>query len=250
MQQTAPTKILALLLITMMALTPTAMAANHTFSWGSDVGDEYTYALQRKTLDLNYAMVLPYWMGFVLGISEGQEFTATVMELEPIPEEIGASENLPLAHVTLAKNNGTDTLEIDSTAFMILVGDWSFHEERLNVTVLPEISLIDTEDEWGTKEESSFTIDGAVYDYIFEWRYDKQTGALTYVSYRVSTFTGNYIDIIIAQWEEGMPTVLPAEIPIGFVLTIVLGSVVSIVVALLIFKWIRRPKSLAAELGK
>ncbi|MDF1538226.1 MAG: hypothetical protein P1Q69_04930, partial [Candidatus Thorarchaeota archaeon] len=149
MQHTAPIKILALLLITMMAFTPTVMAANHTFSWGSDVGDEYTYALQRKTQDPSFLYVVPFWMAFVIGMEEGQLFTATVMELEPIPEDIGASENLPLAHVTLARNNGTDTLDLDSTAFVILVGDWSFHEERLNVSILPENALIETEDEWG-----------------------------------------------------------------------------------------------------
>ncbi|MHA1906763.1 MAG: hypothetical protein ACW98Y_05690 [Candidatus Thorarchaeota archaeon] len=248
MNSKSSSRILVLMLIGMFTLAPTALAANHSLEWGVEVGEEFTYALQRITLDYNYALLMPYWLGFLLELDAGDLFTATVMELDIIPENISETENLPQSHATLAKES--DTLELDSTAFVIPIGDWDFQTEKLNLTVRPDITLIDTETEWGTSEESSFSAEGYSFSYKFEWRYDKTNGTLTYAQFTLTTFGSTLIDIVIAQWTEGTPTVIPDDLQLTTILIIVIGGIVGIIVAVLVYKWIKTPKGLAAELGK
>ncbi|MCK5151819.1 MAG: hypothetical protein KAQ65_08260 [Candidatus Thorarchaeota archaeon] len=248
MRSRLSSKILVLMFIGMFTIAPTALAANHSLAWGVEAGEEFTYALQRKILDLNFVLLMPYWLGFVLELEEGDLFNATIMELDLIPEDIGVGENLPVSHATLAI--GSETLEIDSTAFVIPIDDWAFQTERLNLTIYPDTTLIDTDDEWGTTEESTFTVDSSTYSYIFEWRYDKTDGTLTYVRFMLSSFGSSHVDIVIAQWEEGMPTVLPADLQLSTILIIVIVGAVGVIVAILVYKWIKMPKGLAAELGK
>ncbi len=241
-------KILVLMLIGMFTLAPTALAANHSLEWGVEVGEEFTYALQRKTYNPTGLLMVPYWLLFLLDLEAGDLFTATVMELEFIPENISNTENLPLSHVTLAKDS--TTLEIDSTAFVILVGDWNLQTERLNLTAHPDTTLIDTETEWGTSEESAFSTEGYSFNYRFEWRYEKTNGTLTFVQFTLSSFGSNLIDLVVAQWSEGTPTVIPDDLQLTTILIIVIGGTIGIIVAVLVYKWVKTPRGLAAELGR
>jgi hypothetical protein len=232
----------------MFTFAPTALATNHSLEWGVEAEEEFTYALQRKTLDSNYALLMPYWLGFLIELEAGDLFTATVMELEFIPEDINATENLPQSHVTVAQ--GSNTLELDSTAFVIPVGDWELQTERLNLTDRPDITLIDTDTEWGTSEESSFSTGGYSFSYLFEWRYDKTNGTLTYMKYSLATVGTTLIDIVVSQWTEGDPTIIADDLQLTTVLIIAIGGVVGIIVAILVYRWVKKPKGLAAELGR
>ncbi|MFW9850890.1 MAG: hypothetical protein ACFFF4_17320 [Candidatus Thorarchaeota archaeon] len=248
MDSNLPSKILVLLIIGMFTVAPSVLAANHSLEWGVEVGEEFTYALQRKTFDPSFVLLMPYWLGFLLDLDAGDLFTATVMELEFIPDNISDTENLPLAHVTLEKD--TQTLEIDSTGFVIPIGDWDLQTERLNLSAHPDTTLIDTETEWGTSEESSFTTEGYSFSYSFEWRYDKTNGTLTYAKYSLATIGSTLIDIVVVQWTEGIPTVIPDDLQLSTVLIIAVGGIMGIVVAILVYRWVKAPKGLAAELGK
>ena len=139
----------------------------------------------------------------------------------------------------------------DSTAFAILIGDWDLQGEFLNFTLDdPERSIINTDTEWGLAEDSSFVYEDRVYDYHYEWKYLKSDGTLSYSRYRVTTLGTDLIDIIVAQWNEGDPTILPPEMQLSTILMVALGGVVGVIVAILIYRWVKTPKGLAAELGR
>ncbi len=241
--------LLVLVFIVVLTITPT-MSNAHSFVWGVDVGDTFTYALQRKVLDTNYAPLLPYWMSFVTSIDEGTKFNATIKEMDEIPETITTSDQIPLSHAVLVLEDNT-TLLADSTAFAILIGDWEFHGELLNFSSDdPERTIIDTDEEWGLIEDSAFSLGGQIYEYLFEWRYEKSTGTLAYSRYRVTTLGSDLIDIIISQWHEGDPTILPREIQLITVLMVALGMSVGVIIAILVYRWAKTPRGLAAELGR
>ncbi len=236
-------------LLAFMLISP-VFASAHSFEWGVDVGDEFTYALQRKVLDSAYAIHLPYWMNFVIPIDAGTLFVATITELEEIPDTITLSDYLPLSHASLSLENDSSNLLADSTAFAILIGDWEYHGEFLNFSLLDPSKITDTETEWGVIEEASVSYEGRIYNYYYEWRYEKTQGTLVYSRYRVETLGTNLIDVIVSQWEEGDPTYLPPEIQTSDMLIWAIAGVVGIIVAFLAYRWVKTPRGLAAELGR
>ncbi len=235
-------------LVVMLAIIPT-FAAAHTLEWGVEVGDDFTYALQRKTLDGTYASLIPYWMNFVIALDEGQKFIATITELDEIPSEDPSSGSLPLAHATLTYENDSSNLLADTTAFAIMVNDWDFQADMLNISESP-VTLVDTDTEWGLTESSSFTAGSAYYDYIFEWRYDKTTGTLMYSRFKLTTLGTTLIDIVMSQWEVGDPTILPPDLEMGTILIVAISGVVFVIIAFLAYRWVKKPKGIAAELGR
>lgn len=238
------------LLLVMIAVTPTLVTA-HTFEWGVEVGEEFTYALQRKVLDPAFVTIMPYWMNFVIPIEAGTKFIATIMELEEIPTTITLSDTLPFSHASLTLENDSSNLLTDTTAFAILIGDWEYQGEFLNFSLeFPERTITDSDTEWGAAEYSSLIYDGRLYDYYYEWRYEKAQGTLVYARYRVMTLGTDLIDIIVSQWEEGDPTEIPPEIQPASVLMFAIGGAIAVIVAFIVYKWVKKPKGLAAELGK
>ncbi len=239
-----------LLLLTMIMVSPSISAA-HTFEWGVDIGDEFTYALQRRILDPAYVSIIPYWMRFIIDIDEGTLFNATITELEEIPENLSLSDILPYSHASLTLLNDSSEFAADSTVFAILIGDWDFQGEFLNFSLEdPSVTITDTENEWGLAEDSSFAYGGRIYDYYYEWKYEKTQGTLLYSRYRVTTLGSDVIDIILSQWEEGDPTILPPELQSTTILIIAIGGSIGVIVAFLAYRWVKTPKGLAAELGR
>ena len=237
-------------LLMLIIITPSFSVA-HTFEWGVDVGDEFTYALQRKVLDSAYVSIIPYWMKFVLEIDEGTLFNVTITELEEIPENLTLSDMLPFSHASLTVLNGSSDAFADSTVFAILIGDWDFQGEFLNFSLEdPSVTVTDNENEWGLAEDSSFVFSGRVYNYYYEWKYEKTHGTLLYSRYRVNTLGSDVIDIVLSQWEEGDPTILPPEIQSTTILIIAIAGSIGAIIAFLAYRWVKTPKGLAAELGR
>ncbi|MFW9920719.1 MAG: hypothetical protein ACFFED_14035 [Candidatus Thorarchaeota archaeon] len=239
-----------LLLITLFLINP-SFATAHTFEWGVEVGDEFTYALQRKVLDSAYISIIPFWMNFIIPIDAGTKFIATITELEVIPADITLSDDLPLSHASLTLENDSSNLLTDSTVIAILINDWEFQGEFLNFSLeSPDMTVTDTDTEWGLAEDSSFSFGGRLYSYHYEWRYEKTQGTLVYSRYRVTTMGTDVIDIILSQWEEGDPTILPPELQLTTILMLAVGGSIGVIVAFLAYRWVRTPKGLAAELGR
>jgi len=68
------------------------------------------------------------------------------------------------------------------------IGDWDFLTEIGNITELVGVTLIDTDDEWGTVGTGSIqTGDGSVISVYVELRYEKQNGTLNYLRQRYTT---------------------------------------------------------------
>jgi hypothetical protein len=246
-----PLRVRAILLFFIISFSVLPIAASaSSLTWGVQVGDQFSYALQRKLLDTSYVPLMPPWMSFVLKLNEGDVFTATVTQLDNISETISSAQDMPFSHVWLSTDNGTTNIKTDASQFVVPIGDWDLQTTLLNVSELPDVTLVNTDTEWGISEDSSFVGGTTAYTYLYEWRYGKEQGTLDSARYRLSTYSGDHIDVIMSKWSEGDPTVLPPEIQPSTILILATAGTVGVIVAFLIYRWVKTPRGLAAQLGK
>ncbi|MFW9910455.1 MAG: hypothetical protein ACFFEF_18005 [Candidatus Thorarchaeota archaeon] len=250
MKRSQSSKVIIVVVLCLLITVPTTLAANHSLVWSVNIDDEFTYALQRKTIDPSGISFVPVWMLFALNCSEGQKFTALVTEIDEIPSDIPVEDPIPSLEMTLTRNNDSFVLMTGTSVFGRPTGDWDFQTERLNLSQYEYISLIDDQSNWGVREEYSFTIGAATYSYFYELRYSKVTGTLDFSRFRISSFGSVLVDIVIAQWSEGMPTILPPDTDVTAIMLVAIVAAVFVIVAFLAYRWIKKPKGLAAQLGR
>ncbi len=245
-----PLRVKAILLffIISFAVLPITASAS-SLAWGVQVGDEFNYALQRKLLDTSYSPLMPPWMSFVLKLDEGDVFTATITGLDNISDTITSAQDMPFSHVWLSMDNGTTNIKTDASQFVVPIGDWDLQSTLLNISDLPDVTMVNTTTEWGISEDSSFVGGSTTYTYLYQWRYGKAQGTLDYARYRLSTYSGDLIDVIISKWSAGDPTVLPPEIQPSTILIIATAAALGVIVAFLVYRWAKTPRGLAAKLG-
>jgi hypothetical protein len=245
---------LAFVLILMYSSTPIVVQAqaNNNLEWGVDVGEEFIYVLQRAYFaDPNYVNVIANDLPFVPQMTVGQKAIMRVTGLDPIPMQINETSQLANSTCDLVRANDSTTIGTGLNAFVVPIGDWDFLTDMANITGLEDLSLIDTQEEWGTIGIGSFfASDGSVISITYEVRYDKENGTLNYLRYRYTTLGTDLIDIIFVNWHPGMPTILPPSLQIPTVLIISIAAVVVFIVSVLVYQGYRRKKPIVQRLGE
>ena len=246
-------RLIVVLLITIFISTTLipqpVRAQDNQLEWGVQVGDEVSYVLQRKTMESSTIGLLPEWMRFVDAVEEGQRFSLVVESYEEIPLNLASTDLHPLSYSTITRNNDSVLLYANNTGFIIPAGDWDFQTERLELDANPQINLIDNDVEWGFIEEISFDYGEDYVNYYGELRLDKETGAISYA--RIRANAGTFVlDVIFAEWYDGIPTILPPDFDITGVLIIALAVTVGIIVAICVYKGYTNKKPLVQRLGE
>ena len=234
-----------------ISFTPVVGQSNHTLEWGVEVGEQFTYALQRAHFSdpvQRSAMEVSFpWLQY---IDPGQKAVLSVTQLDPIPEVIDSQYDLPVSRCSLFREN--DSAEIGSllTSMLLPIGDWEFLTEITNVTELG-LDLIDTATQWGTVGRASYQAPGGnlVNAYI-EVRYEKTNGTLSYLRYHYTSLGSDLIDVIFAHWYPGMPTLVGGDIQIETILVIAIGGVIGIIVAFASYRYFKGKKTIAQKLGE
>lgn len=231
---------------------PVTAQSNHTLEWGADVGEQFTYVLQRATYasEAQKAAVgveLPY----VTNLGLGQKAILTIEQLDAIPTQINSTFDMPVGRCNISRLNDSALLGTQLQLLIVPIGDWSFLTEIGNVTGTPGLTLVDTPDEWGTIGRGSYMdYSGATINVYIEMRYEKENGTLNYMRYYYTSGGAVLFDIIFAHWYPGMPTILPAGDSTVTFLIIALGGVIGVIVAFVTYRWYRGKKTLVQQLGE
>lgn len=232
--------------------SPASAQTNHSLEWGVEVGEQFTYALQRAYFADPYqraAMELELpWLQY---INPGQKAILEVSQLDTIAEQINSSYDMPVGRCRLLRENDSAQIATQVTNMLIPIGDWDFLTEIGNITDTEGLTLIDTASEWGTVGRGSYQAPGgSVVNAYIEIRYEKTNGTLSYLRYRYSALGSDLIDVVFVHWYPGMPTLIGGEIQVTTILIIALVGVVGVIVAIVSYRFFRGRKSLAQRLGE
>ncbi|TFG15065.1 hypothetical protein EU537_02165 [Candidatus Thorarchaeota archaeon] len=239
----------ALFIVLSSSFLMPAFAQTHNLEWGVEVGEQFTYALQRKTISPALEGNLPAWMNFIELIDTGEKVQVNVTHLYPIPEEIESSEDAPISYCDVLTEDNEVVLAANSTAFLFPIGDWEFLTDLLSESA-PQVELIDTDEEWGTIQSGQYISGDTTVDYYLEWRYEKENGTLNYLKFTNTVQGANVVDIVFVQWHPGMATVLPPDTPVITILLVALGIAFGVIAAIIVYKWYRGRKPLVQQLGE
>jgi hypothetical protein len=246
------TLILFLAIILMPMFGPALAQSNHTLEWGVDSGEEFTYALQREYYgDSSSRVFIESQLPFLAYMEEGQKVLLEVEYLETIENLINESSQLPHSYCNLLRNNDSALFYSSLTGFVIPIGDWNFLAEVENITGTAGLTLIDNEDEWGTIGTGIMVNPGAVDITVrVEMRYEKENGTLSYLRHRYSALGNDIVDIIFVRWHLGMPTVVGGDIQATTLLIIAISGGMGLFIAFIVYRGIKRKKSVMQRLGE
>ena len=240
-------------LIILPLVTPAVLSqGTHSLKWGVDPGEEFTYVLQRKIGDqvgFNYiGSIVPY----ILYLDEGQKMTVRITQLDPIPSEINSTMDEPKAYCDLIRENDSEVVISNFTgmdSFVIPISDWTFMKNLRNITEENGYTLIDTDTEWGYSASGLYPGSNDVHVYR-EIRYDKQNGTMIYHRWSFTQYSTPILEIILAKWEPGMPTILPLGTDLSLILLAGIAICLAIVCAFLTYRGFNKRTSIMKELGK
>lgn len=226
--------------------------SNHSLQWGVDAGEEFTYVMQRAYFaDSSYTQVIAADLPYVSSMTVGEPVTLRVTDLDAIPDQINESSQMPQSSCELERANDSVSIITGLLDFVIPIGDWDFVNEMTNITGLEGVTLIDTDEEWGTTGAASFLAgDGSVVSLTVDIRYEKENGTLNYMRHRYSTLGTDLIDIIIVNWHQGMPTVVTPGLQTPTILIISIAAVVVLIVSILVYQGYRGKKPIVQKLGE
>ena len=243
--------LLALILLLPVAFVkPIEAEGEHSLEWAVEVDDEFTYALQRKFIDPSWTDYAEALVPFIAFLDEGQKAVVKVSNLDEISQQIMTPAEMPLASCNLERENDSEIIVLDSKMFIIPVGDWDFLTEIDNITMTPDLALVDTEDEWGTNFITDFSAGGTFVTVQQEIRYEKQNGTLNYLRLRYSAFGNDFVDVIFVHWYPGMPTILLPELQFTTILLIGIIASLVIVVSVIVYIKKKQRKSVIQLLGE
>jgi len=244
--------ILLLAILIAPMFIPVFAQSNHTLEWGVDPGEEFTYVLQRAYYADSYNReFMEAWFPFLAEIQPGQKVILEVDRLDAIETLINESDQLPRSYCNLLRSNDSAVIMPDLQDFIYPISDWEFLDEVKNITGTIGLTLIDTEDEWGTigvvvvqgTEGSEITI-------RLETRYEKENGTLSYLSHKYTTFGNDLIDVIFVHWYPGMPTIVGGGIQTTTLMIIILSGGMGLLIAFIVYRGIKRKKSVVQRLGE
>ena len=173
-----------------------------------------------------------------------------VVELDEIAQQITGPGEMPLASCNLERENDSEVILLDSKMFVIPIGDWDFLTEIDNITITPDLTLIDTEQEWGTIFITDFSAGGTFVTIHQEIRYEKENGTLNYLRLRYSAHGNDLVDVVFVHWYDGMPTLLPPELQFTTILLIGIGTSVVIIVSVIVYIKYKQRKPVIQLLGE
>ncbi|TXT57804.1 MAG: conserved exported protein of unknown function [Candidatus Thorarchaeota archaeon] len=216
---------------------------NHSLEWGVDVGDEFLYYLQKKTIDESLA---GYFQGnmsmpFITDIEVGQRAIAQVTGLEVIPETVNTTSPayIPQANCTIIRENDSQILMEEMPLIIMPIGDWDLLEEMNNFTGMEGWTIIDSEETWGSKFEQSFTFAIFVVSIYLEMIYEKVDGSMSRMHIRVTLTGSELVDLIFIKWHPGLTPLYSVNIWLIIIIAII---------AMVILVWfIRRRRRLLRE---
>jgi len=245
---------LALVLIVICSSTPLAAEAqaNNTLEWGVDVGEEFTYVMQRAYFaDPSYIPLVVGHYSFVSGMIVGEKAILRIVSLNEIPMLINESSQMPQSLCNLERANDSVPIISGLQDFVYPIGDWDFIVQMNNLSAQEGITLIDTAEEWGFTGATTLLFpDNTVVANTIELRYEKENGTLNYMRLRYSTLGTDLIDIIIVNWHSGMPTIVSEGIQTTTILIVAIASVVGIIVFIIVYQGYRSKKPVVQKLGE
>ena len=241
---------LAVILTPMVSLV--FAQSNHSLEWGVSPGEEFTYVLQRAFYaDDNSKAFLVSQVPFLAQIQAGQKVLLEVDYLEMIQSSINESTQLPRSYCSLLRENDSALIMSDLPSFVIPVGDWEFLDAIENITGAQGLTLIDTEDEWGTIGVGVISgSGGSDINVRIEMRYEKENGTLSYLRQKYTTLGSDLIDIIFVQWHPGMPTIVGGGIQSTTLMIIGICGITGVIVAFVVYRMIKGKKPLIQQLGE
>lgn len=249
-------RLLASILVSLMLVSPAATTvfaqSNHSLEWGVDIGEEFTYVLQRAFYaDTNSKAFIEAQLPFLAQMQAGQKVFLEVNYLDIIESVINESSQLPRSYCSLLRINDSAVIMSDLTSLVIPIGDWDFFDEIENITGTQGQTLIDNADEWGFTASGLITNPGATDISVhIEMRYEKENGTLSYLRRRYSALGNDIIDVIFVHWYPGMPTIVGGGIQTTTLLMIAVGSIMSSIIAFIVYRGIKGKKSVAQRLGE
>ena len=226
-----------MLIFPVALVKPIEAEGEHSLEWAVEIDDVFTYALQRKLIDPAWTDYAEALVPFIAFLDEGQKAIVKVSDLDEIPQQIMTPAEMPIASCNLERENDSEIILLDSKIFIIPVGDWNFLTEIDNVTMIPDLSLIDTDDEWGTNYITDFSAGGTYVTVHQEIRYEKENGTLNYLRLRYSAHGNDLVDVVFVHWYPGMPTILPPQMQ--FTTILLLGVVASVVIIVSVIVYIK-----------
>ncbi|MGY5853573.1 MAG: hypothetical protein RTU92_08425 [Candidatus Thorarchaeota archaeon] len=244
------TKLVALMLI-MTTILPTLVQAQgtHSLEWGVEHGDEYTYVMQRKTIDESGEAYISTFIPFIALVEAGEKVVIDFTLLQVIPSEIVNPLDEPRSYSNLTREGGSVPIVWGLTGFAVPIGDWSFLTQLRNFTDQPGVTVIDDSVNWGYIATGVLPGQNDI-DVYNEIKYEKENGTLTYMRWRFTTAGSPLIDVIFVQWHPGVPTVIGPDLELGTILLAGIGVCIALVCSFLTFKGYRSRRSLMEELGK
>jgi hypothetical protein len=245
------TSIIVLMVITSTLFIQTLAQSNNSLEWGVNPGDEFTYVLQRAYFEDEYNR--PYieaQLPFLAVLEPGQKVFLEVDHLESIENMINESSQLPRSYCNLLRTNDSAVIITNLTSLVIPIGDWDFLAEVENITGTDGISLVDTEEEWGTIGIG--TIPGGSGDATVrvEMRFEKDNGTLSYLRHRYTYLGNDIIDVIFVHWYPGIPTIVRGGIQTTTLLIIAMSGIIGLIIAFIVYRGIKSKKSMAQRLGE
>ncbi|MFX1559477.1 MAG: hypothetical protein ACFFBL_02705 [Promethearchaeota archaeon] len=251
-------RLLALTVFMVILMTPTFVPilaqSNHTLEWGVDVGEEFTYVLQRAFYaDSNSKAFIESQLPFLTEIQPGQKVILKIGYLDTIEALINESSQIPRSYCELLRENDSVGIMTDMTSLVIPINDWEFLDEVENITGTAGLTLVDTEDEWGTIGTGVITgSGGSDISVRVEMRYEKENGTLSYLRHRYTILGNDIIDVIFVHWYPGMPTFVGGgfQMQTLILIVIVAGGLAGLVIAFIVYRRIGGRKSIAQRLGE
>ena len=231
---------------------PVLAQSNHTLEWGVDPGEEFTYVLQRAFYaDSNNRAFMESKLPFLADMQPGQKVILEVDHLDAIETLINESDQLPHSYSNLLRSNDSAIIMAGLTSLVIPIGDWQFLDDVENITGTIGLTVVDTEDEWGTVGVGLIIDPGtADIEIRIEMRYEKENGTLSYLRHTYSALGSELIDVIFVHWYPGMPTIVGGGVQPATLLIIIVSGGMGLLIAVIVYRGIKSRKSAIQRLGE
>lgn len=218
--------------------------SNHTLEWGVEVGDEITYVLEKKHLDSSFSGQMQNYSIFLDEVDAGQNITARITHLEPIPEFINTSREMPTANCTLFRANDSEIIAEDFPMIAIPMGDWDFTTDMTNLSWSEDSTVVDTIDEWGTSISTIMIFAIFVIEFDMTMKYFKDNGTLSLLSIHVDVGGTNYVDIrLVVYRPESSATVVIDDDSFPIEQLAIYAGITAVVIIVLVLVIHRRARS-------
>lgn len=201
------TTILAIFILTVFfsnTIIAVPAQTNHTLEWGVTVGDEITYVLEKKYLDPSFSNQMQGYSFFLDNIDEGQNITARITHLEPIPALINESREMPTANSTLLRANDSEVIAEVFPMIAVPMGDWDFSTEMTYMNWSDDATIVDTPEEWGTSISSKMIFAIFIIEFSMDIRYFKANGTLSLLSIHVEVGGTKMVDIRLVAYQSNL----------------------------------------------